>query len=95
MAAREKAIRVIEKLRGFRLTKGAELAKAVLRLPGEALAAHPHEQIARAPPARDQATHACGRGIPRRPIGLELRRGQAAPRCWHGVVEQEISELDC
>jgi putative transposase len=28
MAAREKAIRVIEKLRGFRLTKAAELAEA-------------------------------------------------------------------
>jgi hypothetical protein len=63
VAARENAIRVIEKLRGFRLTKAAELAKAVLRLPGEALAAHPHEQPPRAPPARDQATHACSRGM--------------------------------
>src|SRR6516165_5284541 len=84
--------REAKKLRGFRLTKAAELAKAVLRLPGEALAAHPHEQPARAPPARDQATHACGRGIPRRPIGLEPRRGQTAPHRWHGVVDQTIPE---
>jgi hypothetical protein len=42
--------------------------------------------------ARDQATYACGRGIPRRPIGLEPRRRQAVQRCWHGVAEQKISE---
>ena len=33
VAAREKDIRVIEKLRGFCLTKAAEFAKAVLRPP--------------------------------------------------------------
>ena len=33
LAAREKAIRVIEKLRGFRLTKAAEFAEAGSRRP--------------------------------------------------------------
>jgi putative transposase len=95
VAAREKAIRVIEKLRGFRLTKAAELAEAGIEetltyyaFPEE----HPHQQPARAPPARDQATHACGRGLPGRAIGLEPRRGQAAPHRWHGVVDQTIPE---
>jgi mutator family transposase len=99
VAAREKAIRVIEKLHGFRLTKAAELAQAGV---AETLTYYsfPEEHWRRIRtnnplerlPARDQASYARGRGIPRRPIGLEPRRGQAAPRCWHGVVEQEISQ---
>src|ERR1700738_4158038 len=49
--------RVIEKLRGFRLTKAAELAEAGIEETltyyafRGALAAHPHQQPARAPPA--------------------------------------------
>ena len=58
-AAREKAVRVIEKLRGLRLSRAAELAEAAveetltyqLRLPGGALAACSHRQPARAHPA--------------------------------------------
>ena len=57
-AAREKAIRVIEKLRGLRLSRAAELVEAgnrgdtrLLRLPGGALAADSHQQSARAHPA--------------------------------------------
>jgi hypothetical protein len=68
VAAREKAIRVIEKLRVSRLTKAAGLAEAGVeetlelpRFPGGALAAYPHEQFARASGARDQAPHARGR----------------------------------
>ena len=64
----------------------------LLRFPGGALATYPHQQSARAPAARDQAPHARGRRIPRRPIGPQPRRGQAAPRRRHGVVEQEIPE---
>ena len=99
VAAREKAVRVIEKLRGLRLTKAAELAEAAVEetltyyaLPGGALAAHPHQQSARAHPARDPAAHARGRRIPRRAIGAQPGRGQAAPHRRHGVVDQEISE---
>ena len=57
-AAREKANRVIEKLRGLRLSRAAELVEAaieentrLLRLPGGALAADSHQQSARAHPA--------------------------------------------
>ena len=89
-AAREKAIRVIEKLRGLRLTKAAELVEAaveetldLLRLPGGALAAHPHQQSARAHPARDPAAHARRRRLPRRAIGAQPRRGQAAAHRRH------------
>ena len=52
-AARQKAVQVIEKLRDLRLAKAAELVEAaveetlgLLRLPGGALAAHPHQQPA-------------------------------------------------
>src|SRR5215471_18710013 len=63
-AAREKAIRVIEKLRGLRLSRAAELVENggrgdahLLRLPRGALAADSHQQPARAHPARDPAAH--------------------------------------
>jgi putative transposase len=56
-AAREKAIRVIDKLRGLRLSH-------LLRLPGGALAADSHQQPARAHPARDPAAHACRGRVP-------------------------------
>src|SRR5215472_18055340 len=52
-AACEKAVRVIEKLRGLRLARAAELVEAanrgdtrLLRLPGGALAADSHQQPA-------------------------------------------------
>jgi hypothetical protein len=70
VAAREKAIRVIEKLRGLRFTKAAELAEAAVEetlslcLPGGALAAHAHQQPARAHPARDQAAYPRGQRLP-------------------------------
>ena len=67
-AAREKANRVIEKLRGLRLSRAAELVEAaieentrLLRLPGGALAADSHQQPARAHPARsDRRTRVVG-----------------------------------
>ena len=53
VAAREKAIRVIEKLRGLRLTRAAETRgngdrgdADLLRVPRGALASHPHQQSA-------------------------------------------------
>ena len=64
----------------------------LLRLPGGALAAHPHQQPARAHPARDQAAHPRGRRIPRRPIGPQPGRGQAAPHRRHRMVDQTIFE---
>lgn len=74
-AAREKAIRVIEKLRGLRLNRAAELAEAAVEealtyyaLPGGALAARSHQQPARAHPARDPAAHAGRWRIPGWPI---------------------------
>jgi hypothetical protein len=49
VAARQKAVQVIAKLRALRLTNAAELVATrgrgdvgLLRLPGGALAAHPH-----------------------------------------------------
>ena len=64
----------------------------LLRLPGGALAAHPHQQSARAHPARDQAAHARRRRIPGWAIGAQPRRGQAAAHRRHRVVDQEILE---
>jgi transposase-like protein len=100
VAAREKAVRVVEKLAALRLTRAAELVGAAVEEtltyyafpPRGALAAHPHQQPARAPSARDQAAHARGGRLPGWAIGLVPRCGQAAPRCWHRVVEQKISE---
>src|SRR5712672_3706292 len=61
-AAREKAIRVIEKLRGLRLSSAAELVEmaveetlAYYAFPRGAVAADSHQQPARAHPARDPA----------------------------------------
>jgi hypothetical protein len=50
----------------------------LLRLPGGALAAHPHQQPARAASARE-TTHACGRSIPDGQSALNL----AAARLRH------------
>jgi hypothetical protein len=70
-AAREKAIRVIEKLRGLRLSRAAELVEAAVEetltyyaFPGGALAADSHQQPARAHPARDPTAHACRGRVP-------------------------------
>ena len=96
VAAREKAIRVIEKLRGAAADQGRRARGGggrgdarLLRLPGGALAAHPHQQSARAHPARDQAAHPRRRRVPRRAIGAQPRRGQAAPHRRHRVVDQD------
>ena len=70
----------------MRLGKAAELVETavrrdagLLRLPGGALAPHPHQQSARAHPARDPATHARGRRLSRRQSALNL----AAARLRH------------
>jgi putative transposase len=66
-AAREKAIRVIEKLRGLRRRAGGSSGRGdthLLRLPGGALAADSHQQPARAHSARDPAAHACRGRVP-------------------------------
>src|SRR6516165_5736885 len=71
---------------------GGRRDACLLRLPGGTLAAHPHQQSARAYSARDQATHARCRRVPGRTIGTQPRRGQAAPHRWHRLVEQALSE---
>jgi transposase-like protein len=70
-AAREKAIRVIEKLRGLRLTRAAELVEAAVEetltyyaFPEEHWRPDWHQQPPRAHPARDPAAHACGGRVP-------------------------------
>jgi transposase-like protein len=65
-AAREKAIQVIEKLRGLRLSRAAELVEMAVE---ETLAyyAFPEEhwrRIRTAHPARDPAAHACRGRVP-------------------------------
>src|SRR6202040_308588 len=60
VAARQKAVQVIEKLRGLRLTNAAACGSgcrgdaSLLRFPRGALAAYPHQQSARAHSTRDQ-----------------------------------------
>ena len=71
---------------------GGRRDACLLRLPGGTLAAHPHQQSARAYSARDQTTHARCRRVPGRTIGTQPRRGQAAPHRWHRLVEQALSE---
>jgi len=97
VAAREKAIRVIEKLRALRLIRAAELVEDrgdadLLRLPGGALAAYPHQQSARAHPAGDPAAYARGGRIPGWSIGAQPRCRQAPAHRRHRLVCQEISE---
>ena len=99
VAAREKAVRVIEKLRdtapdqsrrarGERGRRDADL----LCLPRGALAENPHQQPARAHPARDQAAHPCGRCISGWAIGSQSCSGQATLHRRYRVVDQEILE---
>ena len=99
VAARQKAVQVIEKLRGLRLTRAAELVAAaargdadLLRFPRGALAAYPHQQPTGAHPARDQAAHPCRRRIPGRAISAQSRRGQVAPYRRHCLVDQTLLE---
>ena len=73
---------MIEKLRGLRLTRAAELVEVAgeetfdgLRFPGGALAAYPHQQPAGAHPAPDQAAHPRRRRIPGRTVGSQPCRG--------------------
>ena len=94
VAAREKAVRVIEKLRGLRLSRAAELVEMAAE---ETLTyyAFPEEHWRRirtnnpprAHPARDQAAHARRRRIPGRTIRPQPRRGKAAPHRRHRVVD--------
>lgn len=99
VAAREKAVRVIEKLRGLRLTNAAELAEAGV---GETLTDYafleehwgrirtnnPLDRLLREIRRRTRVVGA----LPGWTIGLGPRRGQATPRRRYGVVDQEISE---
>jgi transposase-like protein len=69
-AAREKAIRVIEKLRGLRLSRAAELVEAAVEetlayytFPEEHWRRISHQQSARAHPTRDPTAHACRRRV--------------------------------
>jgi putative transposase len=81
VSAREKAVGVIEKPRGLRLTRAAELVEAAVE---ETLAyyAFPEEHWRRIrinnplerPPARDQTAHARRGRVPRRAIGAQPRR---------------------
>jgi Transposase, Mutator family len=64
----------------------------LLRFPRGALAAHPHQQSARAATARDQATHARGRRFPGWGIGTQSCRGPATSCRRYGVVDQAISQ---
>src|SRR5207248_1223175 len=99
VAARQQAVRVIEKLRGLRLTTAAELVETAV---GETLAyyAFPekqwrrirNQQSARAYSARDQAAHARCRRVPGRAIGAQSCRRQAAPYRRHRLVEQTLPE---
>ena len=99
VAAREKAVRVIEKLRGLRLTRAAELVEAAVE---ETLAyyAFPEEHWRRIRtnnplerhPARDQTAHARRGRVPGRAIGAQPRRGQAPAHRRHRVVDQTILE---
>ena len=62
-AAREKAVRVIEKLRGLRLTRAADLLSCgrgnadLLRLPGRALATRAHQQSTRTTQSAKKSGH--------------------------------------
>jgi Transposase, Mutator family len=96
VAARQKAVQVIEKLRGLRLTTAAELVAAAVE---ETLAyyAFPEEhwrriRSARAHPARDQAAHSRRRRIPRRAGRAQPCRGQVAPYRRHCLVDQTLSQ---
>ena len=98
-AARQKAVQVIEKLRGLRLTKAAELVEAAVE---ETLAYYafpeehwrrirtnnPLERILREIRRRTRVV-GC---VPRRAIGPQSRRGQAAPHRRHRMVDQTLSE---
>ena len=87
---------MIEKLRGLRLAKAAELVEAAAE---ETLAyyAFPEEHWRRIrtnnPLERLLRDRRRTRVVGAFPDGQSaLNLAAAAPRCWHGVVEQEISE---
>jgi hypothetical protein len=58
VAAREKAIRLTKKLRAVRLTRAVGLVKAAVEETLTYYYAYPHQQSARAHPARDQTMYA-------------------------------------
>jgi Virulence factor BrkB len=64
----------------------------LLWLPGGTLAAHAHQQSARAHSARDQAAHARRWCVPRRAAGAQSCRGPAAAHCRYQLVDQTLFE---
>src|SRR5262249_10797404 len=95
-AAREKAIQVIEKLRGLRLTRAAELVEAAVE---ETLSyyAFPEEHWRRI--RTNNPLERILREVRRRtrvggavPAGRSALNLAAAPHRWHGVVDQTIPE---
>jgi len=63
----------------------------LLCLSGRALAAHPHQQSARAADARDQAPDPRRRRVPGRPVLPQPRGSQAQAHRRHKLVDQTLS----
>jgi hypothetical protein len=83
VAAQQKAVQVIEKMRGLppgqcsrACGNGGRGDTGPLRLSGGALAAHPNQQSARTHSARDQAKNPRRRLVPGWAIGTQSRRSQ-------------------
>ena len=98
-AAQAKPPRSLPGCASMRLAKAAELVETavprdagLLRFPGGALAPHPDQQPARADHARDPPAHARGRRLPRRQLGPQPGRRQAAAHRRHALVDQTVSE---
>jgi hypothetical protein len=98
VAAREKAVRVIDKLRGLRLTKAAELAEAGVEEALTTTASRRSTGGESAPTIRSSASCGDPTSHPRRgalPDGqsaFNLAATRLRHHRWHRVVEQEISE---
>jgi hypothetical protein len=94
----EKAIRVIRKQRGLRLSRAAESVEAVfrgdvrlLRLPGGAPASGCSPTTRSNISRQIRRTHSC-RCVPRWPLRLEPRPGPAASHRGRHLVKQEIAQ---
>jgi hypothetical protein len=99
VAARQQAVRVIEKLRGLRLTTAAELVETAVEetLAYNALPTMPSRRNTGGAFERTiRSSVFCARGVvgafPGRAIGAQPRRGQSAPYRWHCLVAQPLSE---
>jgi len=92
VAARQKAVQVIEKMRGLRLANAAELVATAVEETLAYYAAHPNQQSARTHSTRDQAENPRRRLVPGWAIGTQSRRSQAAPYSGHRLVNQTLSE---